>query len=156
MNVRIEYYGMPGEGRTLTEAKKDAGAKIERAMNANYTPKVIQWRGNMALIWMTPQGIEYSYVHENGKLGGICSVSGWEPKTVERSCRMNLAQLAADVTSDEVPAILEGDKGQIDAYWDWVAFQRAYRSSPEGDVSQKHQWACEHCMEFKQTMLKAA
>lgn len=66
--VRIEYYGMEGEGRTLTEAKKDAGRKIQAALGGYYTPELLTWRGETALIYREPNGWRYSLLLSGGKL----------------------------------------------------------------------------------------
>lgn len=49
--VKITYYGMDGEGKNVTEAKRDAGRKIEQAMAGNYCPTVLSWRGCQVLVW---------------------------------------------------------------------------------------------------------
>lgn len=52
--VSIEYYGMNGSGKNLTEAKRNAGAKIERALEGTYWPSVISFKGWLAFIYRDP------------------------------------------------------------------------------------------------------
>lgn len=54
--VQIEYYGVAGSGRNVTEAKRDAGRKIEAALSGSYTPVVVSWRGWAALVYREPGG----------------------------------------------------------------------------------------------------
>ena len=57
--VTITYFGMEGQGKNITEAKRDAGARIEKVMQANYTPRVVGYGGEAYLIWQepSPQGV---------------------------------------------------------------------------------------------------
>jgi hypothetical protein len=57
--INLTYYGMEGTGRTLTEAKKDAGAKIERALSGDYSPRIIRRKGYAALVYREPSGWHY-------------------------------------------------------------------------------------------------
>lgn len=54
--VRIDYFGMSGEGKTVTDAKRDAGRKIEAALAGSYTPEILAWRGYAILIYREPAG----------------------------------------------------------------------------------------------------
>jgi hypothetical protein len=54
--VTVDYYGMSGTGRTVTEAKKDAGAKVTRALGGYYTPTVVAHRGYAILVYREPTG----------------------------------------------------------------------------------------------------
>jgi len=51
--IRLEYFGMPGEGPTVKEAKADAGRKIEAAFaegpgkGGYYAPLVLSHRGKL-------------------------------------------------------------------------------------------------------------
>ncbi len=54
--VRVTYFGMEGEGPTVTKAKLDAGAKIEAALKGYYTPKIVSWRGYAILVYREPSG----------------------------------------------------------------------------------------------------
>jgi hypothetical protein len=52
--VRVTHYGMDGSGRNVTEAKRDAGRKIEAALSGHYTPEVAARKGWAALVFREP------------------------------------------------------------------------------------------------------
>jgi len=58
--VTIEYLGMPGSGATVTEAKRDAGRRIEEALEGDYSPIVAQWRDHAVLAFRHPR-YEWGY-----------------------------------------------------------------------------------------------
>ena len=58
-SVTIKYFGMDGTGRNITEAKRDAGSKLERAMDGSYSPVILRHRGTTCMIWREPTGWEY-------------------------------------------------------------------------------------------------
>jgi len=106
--VRITYYGMEGEGKTLTEAKRDAGRKVEMALEGSYTPKLLgQLDSFHVIIWREPNGWSYkllngdpvdatkTYTYPEG-LYGCQGDSSYEDTL--RSARRHLAQVAVDVS----------------------------------------------------------
>src|ERR1035441_9311398 len=147
--IQIEYCGMSGAGATVKEAKQDAARKIEAALSNDYTPLVLVHGGNIVVIWDTPNnGLNSSYLHD-GKLSGVCMHPSNETITgATDSHRLGLAQLAANVESNEVPSIISGDKRLVREYASWLGFQRAYRKGNGNDCA-KHQWASEHGREFQ-------
>jgi hypothetical protein len=54
-NVTIEYYGVNGTGRNVTEAKRDAGEQIRKALDGDYTPSLIHWGGYTVMFWREPK-----------------------------------------------------------------------------------------------------
>lgn len=65
--VTINYYGVEGVGKNVTEAKREAGAIIERAMTGNYIPRYkIGWRHTI-IIWRDPlYGWQATIIYPNG------------------------------------------------------------------------------------------
>ena len=64
--VRITYYGMEGEGATMKEAKADAGRQLEAAMQGDYSPFTVVWRGIVAILVRAPKtGYGYRMIHMN-------------------------------------------------------------------------------------------
>lgn len=62
--ISLEYFGMPGVGATVKEAKLDAGRKIEEALSRDYTPLYIEWRGTICLFFCDPKyGYGYRFIH---------------------------------------------------------------------------------------------
>lgn len=60
--VVIEYFGMGGSGKNVTEAKRDAGAKIEKALSGSYNPHVLEWRGYVAIVFRCPDGWKWRQI----------------------------------------------------------------------------------------------
>lgn len=54
--VRITHYGMEGEGRTLTEAKCNAGQKIEAILSGRWEPRIVSAHGQARLVYRDPLG----------------------------------------------------------------------------------------------------
>src|SRR5213593_2027991 len=104
--IRLTYCGMAGEGPTVKEAKQDAARKIEAVLDADYTPAVYRWGNSCAVVWRTPRGINSAYLHGPGKPGGHCCHFREDFDHVCREVRLNLARNEADITSDEIPAII--------------------------------------------------
>jgi hypothetical protein len=134
--VSITYYGVVAEGRKVTEAKKAAGKKIERAMTANYTPEIIAWRGHAKLIYRTPDGYETATVMDNGKIReGSPGHSSWgrdgeDYAMVCASVRMDLAQLGWEPEDgDAVPDVLRNSPRLHGEWRSWVEFQTRYRDA---------------------------
>ena len=104
--VRITYYGMDGEGETVTKANLDAGRKIEVALEGSYTPKLLgkldSWH---VIMWREPRGWSYkimdgeenaqNYTYPEGLFG--CQGDSSYEDTL-RSARRHLAQVAIDVS----------------------------------------------------------
>jgi hypothetical protein len=69
-NVTIEYYGVTGTGRNVTEAKRDAGEQIRKALDGDYTPSLIHWRQYTVLMARDPKfgwGYRISHAAEQGE-----------------------------------------------------------------------------------------
>ena len=148
--IALEYYGMRGEGPTVREAKADAGRKLQAAMTANYTPRIVAWGKTLILVWQTPHGVVSGHVRD-GRISGTCWHGTHDDlDEVEEQMRYSAAQLEADVESDEWPGILP--KGRRREFASWVGFQRAWRHASEHldqlKDYERHVWACEHGREF--------
>lgn len=62
--VTIDYYGMAGTGRNVTEAKRDAGEQIRKALDGDFTPSLIHWREYTVLVAREPKfGCGYRISH---------------------------------------------------------------------------------------------
>lgn len=151
--IHLTYCGMDGHGPTVREAKQDAARKIQDALDLNYTPTVLAWGDRSGIVWNTPNGVCSSLIGEDGGLTGTCfhGASTVMPSACD-SMRLNLAQLGADVESDELPSILRGDDCLARAYRTWLGFQRAYRfskaNSPDLGDGAWHRWACDNSERF--------
>jgi hypothetical protein len=68
--VTIDYYGMTGIGRNVTEAKRDAGERIRKALDGNYEPSIIRWRQYLVVLARHPR-YGWGYRISNPKEGEI-------------------------------------------------------------------------------------
>ena len=138
--VTISYFGMPGQGRTITEAKKDAGAKITRALDHDYTPTLLSYRGIQCLIWRTPEGI-CSCLPDTGKITGRTFHYSDNMAHVVEQQWFHLAQLGWDGKETEPEMLPAEYRSQFKS---WVRFQLRYteaRSQGKSDT-EAHQYAC--------------
>jgi hypothetical protein len=53
--INLEYFGMPGSGATVKEAKADAGRRIEAAFDGSYAPFMLSHRGKMLVASRDPK-----------------------------------------------------------------------------------------------------
>lgn len=74
-SVSITYFGMDGIGRTVTEAKRDAGAKIERALNGNYWPVMLSAGEHTYIAYRDPCGWNYGRPGDDGAVKRIRSIT---------------------------------------------------------------------------------
>lgn len=167
MQVNIEYFGMPGSGKNVTEAKKDAGKRIEQALHGSYQPTMIHSRGYALVIWRDPHGWRSNIISMNGEFRADafqCYSSGSSYEDELFSAMLSLAQFSWD-GSEEIPPCLanlpatktgKGDLGKrlLSEFRSWRAFQLAYKHAKvnnlaEGD-NNLHRWACDHAHEFQQ------
>lgn len=164
--VRITYFGMDGQGATVTEAKRDAGAKIESAMNGSYEPEVLSSRGWAIILWRSPQGWHSNIIAEpkDGFRQRINGGSGRDDRTAGRaSALLNLARLSWD-GSELIPPCLEevsrlsalnngrdtDGRRLLGEFRSWRGFQLAYRRATANGLAdcEAHTWACHHSAEF--------
>ena len=146
MNVRIEYYGMEGEGRTLTEAKRDAGAKIERAMTGSYTPKFIQAHSKAVLIHREPDGWYYSPINNLDATERLCTVGTYDTqKEAERGARQHLAQLIFTLDGPDGSEVIQ-NKANLAEHKSWTEYQHLYRAWRDMGIDENlaHEKACRH------------
>lgn len=161
--INITYFGMDGTGRTVTEAKKDAGAKIERALTGSYEPTLLSSRGFIVLVYRDPDGWRSAIIaDETGVRERVSHSSGRaDREEALGEAFANLAQLSWD-GQEEHPPCLEVMTGKIRAghetrriladFVTWRGFQLAYRAAkkdqPNAGDCAWHRWACEHGSEF--------
>lgn len=129
--VRIDYFGVEGEGRNVTEAKRNAGHKIEQAMRGSYVPRVLVAGDDAVVIFRTPQHWEYGFIRD----GNLCSIQGAseDRDDVERAARRHLGANATDwrtclTVADVHPIVVEpADRREILVRCDWQRKYHAWR-----------------------------
>lgn len=153
-SVTVDYYGVPGTGRTVTEAKKDAGRKIEKALA--FRPRVYSYRGWSVAISYEPDGASYILIHpdRDGRQDSTCFTN---QDDVVWHALHHLFQIARKDGEYEVPDWVPLPKDQVKRLVaDWYSddgFQRAFRhikaEHPDWDSNQCHRWGCDHHHEFE-------
>jgi hypothetical protein len=166
MKVNITYFGMEGTGRTMTEAKKDAGRKVEEALAGSYEPMLLESRGWAIIIWRDPHGWRFNTIAEKGeyrKDAFRCYTSGTKDRLdVFASALLHLAQMTWDGTEllppclGSLPALLSrrdcDGRRLLSQFAHWRGFQLAYKHAKANGIGQSdtewHRWAGEHTAEF--------
>jgi hypothetical protein len=93
--LTLKYYGIEGTGCTVTEAKKDAGAKIEKALSGSYRPIVLAAGGETIICWRNPEyGWSYGWLRD-GDISGTSSGRG-DREDCECSARRHIGMNATD------------------------------------------------------------
>jgi hypothetical protein len=165
--VRVTYYGVDGEGRNVTEAKRDAGTKIEAAMTGSYSPTVLQSRGTAIVLWRDPWGWQSCFLSHKGEFRehkyGLNGCSHKDYYEAYASALMSLAQDTWDGSEMVPPCLAEVEylaklgkklmdrdtagRRLLGDFRSWRGFQLAYQHAkahePELPEHQWHQWSCE-------------
>jgi hypothetical protein len=118
---------MDGEGRTLTEAKKDAGRKIEEALARPYQPMFLQVREERAIVWTNPYGFCYGLLEKGLPVmgSGISHCSSREDAL--QAARRHLLQITWEFTDGTShPYGSAEENRELES---WFKFQIAYRVS---------------------------
>jgi len=154
--ITLEHFGITETGRTVTEAKKAAGVKLERFVK-HHRPKTVHVHGWIAMVWPDPQGGScYEIISDPDGYRATPGLS-FSNQTVEEqiaSVVVHLAQnsnadlLAADPCWQQIGNYDERRKA-YNEYRYWQGFQSAYKATPDDlPETARHGWACEHAREF--------
>lgn len=151
--IRITYFGVEGEGRTVKLAKEDAGRRIEQAMKNSARTWI--WRGMVLVVMPTAYGSSYILTGPDDSEGEKQSSSSCI--TFEDGVLSGLRHMFHNGrTMGEVrpPDFMARAMGR-DAFRQTCedarsldAFHRAYKAAPFTEDGAKHNWACQHQHEF--------
>lgn len=125
--VHVVHHGMPGQGKNVTEAKKDAGRKLEQAVSGSYEPAVISFRGQAVLVYRHQFGWDYcTLADERGFRTSLCTGTFQFSKgTALDMARFHLAQMTwLPADGNETPLPLEGPF--LREFRNWAEFQLRY------------------------------
>lgn len=156
--IKVTYFGVEGSGRTIKEAKQDAGRVIERLV-ANHRPEVYQHRSNTLIVYHTATGGEYMMVDAAGEGPRYCCHAMVSFDDARICGLRHMLTNARQVGQYEVPGWVRGIIGRTPTEQmieDWRSndgFQLAYRHAQASGIgegeSDWHRWACEHGAEFR-------
>ncbi len=147
--VRVTYYGVEGEGRNVTEAKRDAGHRIERFVRQSM-PRVYSHRGHTLIAYATEYGGSYSIAHPDSDGAVIGSSSCASKDDAEQSGIAHMLTMARAEGEFEVPEWAAHRLGRdavakLTREWrDNDVFQTGYREARAqgmGDCD-AHAYAC--------------
>lgn len=163
--VTIDYFGVEGSGKNVTEAKRDAGAKIQQLVKHCH-PRMYSRRGEHVVIYPDPHGGGwYSLLHADGDGETISSSSCVSFRDAEESGVRHLLSNVRAIGDFDVPAwarrIIRDVPALIRDWKDNDAFQRAYRHAEtlrvdEMDGMDPHRWACTYRDRFRDATVAVA
>lgn len=147
--ITLDYYGVEGTGRTVTEAKRDAGERIKRIVR-HLSPRIYSWRGYSVVISPNEHGAQYTLIHPDSD-GSVhsCSLCA-DMDDATKSAVKHMLSVARQVGDMTMPEWIDADlAAQLEREWrDNDAFQVAYRYAEAYEESDPHGWACNHRAEF--------
>lgn len=125
--IQITYFGMEGEGKTLTEAKQDAGRKLEAAMDGSYLPYVFTHMGHTLIVFREPDGWAYMMIYpdDDGQKSGSSSGGNSQEETIRQGLRHMAQNLYNPKTGEDGMSVLR-NKDDIRQHQNWVEWQRVY------------------------------
>ena len=154
----VRLHGAEGRGPTKTDAKLDACAQIERAMDATYSPAIIRWRGVLGILYCDRGHYAYTLIHEDsesyqdGTIIAGCSCCGTDRRAALVSLKTHLAQIGwTHEDGQTVPFILKGCPEETHReHLHQAAWQEAYQHARTlgMEYNDAHYWACNHSHEF--------
>lgn len=132
--VTIQYFGMDGSGRTVTEAKRDAGSKIEKALHGYYTPTMLRAADLIGIIWREPAGYSYKIIRPDSESGQMFGSSGcdWDEKQAVSACARHMAQNIGSYAGLEKYIGRDGMR-ELDGYFAWQERFRKARDAGHDD-----------------------
>lgn len=151
--IRLNYCGMDGEGRTVTQAKCDAAGKIRTLLSGDWQARCIYGRRILTFVWRDINGWCYKIIDPadaNGQDEIIYGVRSGSLADIDRRARSHMAQWEHDMDRPfEVPTYLT-DKRDIGEYLRLAAWQLAYRQARADGLSDTdaHEWACHNQAAF--------
>lgn len=150
----ISLHGMPGSGRTIFDAKRDAGEKIESLLR-HRAPRIYSHNGSHLVFWHDGEHDYYTICGpESDGQRHFLACCGSDPNALEHAFAHLLdydRQVGAHAIPDWIPQSMRARL--VSAWRDNDAFQLAYRHAaslradelPRGGC---HEWACNHAPEF--------
>jgi hypothetical protein len=140
--MRITYHGMNGTGRNITEARRDAGLKIEQALSGSYDPVLLPLPDGTILVGFRTPTDGWSYwFWRDGRLAGGCLCGSTTRDELERRMRRHAAQSTEDPRYLDHPSCTPRDHQDLQ---DHLAWQRRYQAAKAMGFTDTdaHAYAC--------------
>jgi hypothetical protein len=154
--VTIEYYGVTGQGATVTKAKQDAGARIAAMMVDGFNPCIVShpYYALFAFVWRDgPSGWAYKVIDpaDPAELANYArSIYGNGPfadkDAAIRAARRHMAQdCLKPALPDQTGLEFLIDRGDRRDHIAYIAWQRAFAAFARAGLpdTECHRKACE-------------
>lgn len=149
--IKIEYYGMEGQGATVKEAKADAGRKLASLAKDVDNQAVIRVQGHTLILVRNSWSWSYHVISPDDPDGSMYSQSsGYSTREeAEKNARRHLAQNLIFVASDHGASVIR-DAHDYREHIEYVAWQLAARHAKTitDDSKAIHRWACDNSRSF--------
>ena len=121
-SVKVEYFGIEGQGPTLKEAKADAARQVQAILkDIEVGPKIIPLGTLTAVIARTKHGWQYQFIDST------CSSSSYQTAAeAENHARLHAAQNLFGQTGVSYIDLIKDEHDKV-FYLDWVGWQRRYQ-----------------------------
>jgi len=128
----VTVHGWEGHGASIAEAKADAVAKIERAIQGEWMPVTVRYRGMVGICWREPWGWSYTIDRPGSDHGPTSAYfsSGYDTDRASavRSMLWHVAQNGFVPGEDPTaPDIIADDHGRRE-YETWARWQNAFKA----------------------------
>jgi len=141
--VKVTYYGMDGEGTNVTEAKRDAGNKIEAIINADFTPCYLELGNIRVIVFRDVFGWHYSFLTKQENIYNWAS-TGRDREATIISAKSHIAQNYYNGSNKAECLDYLDDRQERANLATWIKFQERYaeaRAQGKTDV-EAHAIAC--------------
>lgn len=125
--VTVDYFGFSGTGRTVKDAKLDAGRKIEKLSRELKSPRLIHWRGHAAVVFRDSFGWNYGFLKHPDTdfyehIGGSCGHD--DERAAIDACKRHIADIGWFCTVED-----------LDSYPDFLTEPR-----DRAEIRQRRTW----------------
>lgn len=128
--IRLEYFGMGGEGPTVREAKRDAGEKVESLVRELQSPFFYSHAGYTLCVYRMVQGWGYHIAtpdHEGEQWGG-CNIGYGDKEEARRHGLVHLAQYMIGHTPRNGLEVLGGNAADQEEHTRYILWQKCARA----------------------------
>lgn len=128
--VTVNYFGVSGTGRTVKEAKLDAGRKIEQSLS--HRPRVYRHKALSLFVWADPAGGSYTITDGQDDKSGrhLCSASEGSFDDATQKGIRHLLSYNRPVGDYEIPSWADSYAQGLVAEWARSdRFQVAYKEA---------------------------
>ena len=130
--ITVEYMGVAGTGRTVSEAKENARKTIAERLAGDYHPELIRHESFFAFVWRDPaNGWGYRIFDADDKPGMVfANTLGHQYDRIDaiNACRKHLAQMVYRDAQHTGAEVIK-DKNDLAQHMDWVHWQEAYKAA---------------------------